>query len=158
MPDIAAVRSGLFTTISQNVTGLTAASNVFRYAPSNPPDTFPFCFFQMREGRVTRGGESDSPARFAGMRETQHRVNFTMCFSLQTDLADAEKNAEPFVSRVISAIDLHKTLAGSGNVADAAVETYEVVEVKLRPDQPSYYGIRFVIWVEEIEEGTLVGP
>lgn len=157
MPDIAAVRSGLFTILTANVAGLSAA-NTFKYAPSNPPDSYPFGFFQMFGGKVTRGGEVDSPARFAGIRESQHQVHFTLCFSLQSDLADAEKNAEGFVKLVINAIDLHKTLSGSGNVADAAVETWEVVEIKLRPDGVAYYGIKFVIWVEEIEEGQLVGP
>lgn len=157
MSDIVTVRSGLFTTLTTYVTGLSV-NNCFRYAPSSPADSYPFGYLSMREGTISHGGDSNSPWRFAGIRETQHRVLFTLCFSLQTDLADAEKNAEAYVQRVVAAIDLHKGLSGSGNVADAVVEGYEVVEVKLRPSDPqSYYGLRFKLIVLELEEGSLVG-
>lgn len=155
MSDIAAVRSGLYFVLTNYITNLTAASHVFKYAPSSPPDTYPFAYISMREGEVS--GTDGQVWRYSGHRETQHQVYVTLCFSLQSDLADAEKNAEGYIKKVVDAIDLHQTL--NGTVVSASVSNYEVVEVKLRPSDPqSYYGLRFKVWVLEIEEGTLVGP
>lgn len=149
MSDIAAIRAGLYLTISANVTGLSTA-NVFKYAPESAPDSGVFGFFHKRDGDI-------SIPRLQ-IRETNHHILFTLCFSLQSGLGDAEANSDAFVQRVVAAIDLHKTLGGVANISEAAVEHYEITEVKLRsdPTEPTYYGVRFVIWISEIETGSLM--
>lgn len=153
MSDIAAVRSGLFTILTTNVVGLSAG-NVFKYAPSNPPDSYPFAFIAMQSGDIT-GGEGN-PWVYAGFRHTVHNPTVTLCFSLQSDLADAEKNAEGYVKKVVDAIGLHQTL--NNNVSSATVIRYEVGQLTLRPADPqTYYALTFHLWIQEIEEGTLTG-
>jgi hypothetical protein len=147
--DIAAIRAGLATTLAANVAGLSTA-NVFKYAPDSAPDSGVFGFFHMKEGDI-------AIPRFQ-LRETNHHIFFTLCFSLQSGLGDAEANADGFVQLVIAAVDLHKTLGGVANISEAAVDHYEVTEVKLRsdPTEPTMYGVRFRIWVSEIETGSLM--
>lgn len=149
MSDIAAIRSGLHSTISANVSGLSTA-NVFKYAPDSAPDSGVFGFFNMKEGDVV--------VPRLQLRESLHHIFFTLCFSLQSGLGDAEAKADAFVQLVIAAVDLHKTLGGVANISEAAVDHYEVTEVRLRndPTEPTYYGVRFRIWVSEIETGSLM--
>ena len=150
MSDFAAVRSGLYSILT-NVTGLSAG-NVFKYAPNNAAME-PFAFISRGSGDIS-GGDGN-PWLYSGFRETTHHPTVTVCFSLQSGIGDAEAQSDAFVDRIVDAIGLHQTL--NGNVASASVVSYETAEVTLRAGDPTFYGLRFQLWIQEIESGTLTG-
>ena len=133
--------------VARSITGL-AAGQVFEWAPSNPPDTYPWVYF------TVLGGQVEVPPQ--DIRVTMHEVNINCVFSLQSGSEDAEAQARPYVKKFIDKIGLNQTLNGTANVSETNIASYKYGVIKPRPqDTQEYLGLQFLCQIQEVEQGNL---
>lgn len=110
---------------------------------------------------VYRGASKASGGRshpsFGMQRYIARRFDISVLVALQTDVARAEEQLEPFEKLVLDALDLNKTLNGVALSSEAGDWTYG--EVQLRAEDPAskYLGLTFHYEVTELEKGSIYG-
>lgn len=103
---------------------------------------------------VYEGCDIVSP-RMLGQREWTHHVRMQLLLSLNTDLAITEKQARPFVARVVTAFDIAKTVGGTAFNADIVKADYG--RIQLVENGPVFLGISFLTDIMEIERVVYAG-
>lgn len=127
--------------IQRTITGVKAA---FEHMPSQIDVPPPVVLNEIESGEV------ESP-RFGSQRRQTHHIRMTLLVALQTDLAEAEKQARPFVKRFVDTFDLKKGLNGSATTSD--ITSWEYGEVRLR-DDARYMAVSFRLRAVELEQGA----